>query len=132
MTVRQYRILCDGLRTAAAGPDRVLCGHALFCVGVRGRAGDVNTVSAEPKLDIAMDGSTGFVEASTDSTKTSNTAARRRISIPLVAVAFELDGYNWAELWLNERAAQGLRAEDLGCLLPAPRVDGAGWTKRRM
>ena len=72
------------------------------------------------------------MEASTDSTNTSNTAARRRISIPLVAIAFDLDGYNWAEQWLNERAAQGLRAEELGCLLPAPRVDGAGWTKRRM
>ena len=87
---------------------------------------------ASSQLDISIDESSGFVEASTDRTNTSNAAALRRISIPLVAIAFDLDGYHWAEQWLNQRAAQGIHAEELGCLLPAPCVDGAGWTKRRM
>ena len=88
--------------------------------------------AASPNWTCPSTGARGFVEAITESTNTSNAAARRRISIPFVAIAFDSDGYNWAEQWLEERAAQGIRAEELGCLLPAPCVDGAGWTKRRM
>ena len=77
LSVRQYRIFCDGVWDADSPQDKVLCGHILFCVGARARGADAQAALSEPVLDLASDRSFGFVESSATDLKTTNTLAKR-------------------------------------------------------
>ena len=104
--------------------DVVIAGAALFVLYARARVGDVARSSTEPCLDLAPDGSEGYVQGALLRHKTAKPGTKR--SLPLAAPAFGVSGADWASAWLSTRKRLRL---DAGCgtLLQAPAVTG-GWT----
>eukprot|EP00969_Alexandrium_andersonii_P328575 14518855-Alexandrium_andersonii.AAC.1 len=62
-TVAAARTLQSLARPAPDPVDAVLAGYVAFCIATRTRDADAQKVAAEPELDLALDGMSGFVEA---------------------------------------------------------------------
>ena len=107
----------------AGAPNALAAGVSLFALFARARIGDLARCTVEPCLDIAADGSSGYVETRFMQHKTSRPGSRR--ALPITANAFGLRRAPWADAWLRGRAAAGLEAGAQGTLLPA--AARAGW-----
>ncbi len=82
-------------------------------------------------MDLTADRKYGFLEASTDTTKTSEHGRRMGRELPLVAYARWLNGRPWAERWLQVRRRAGLNVAWQTVVRPTPKL-GAGWTMRHL
>ena len=102
--------------------DGLIAGAALFCLYARARVGDIAKCSEEPSLDIAQDGSLGFIQSRLLDHKTARPGEKR--SLPVVAPVFGVTGRNWATHWMRGRCAARLDAHISGTLLQAPAMDG--------
>jgi hypothetical protein len=87
--------------------DRVFCGHCLFVLFARARWTDSQGVE-RLTLDVSPDGS-GFLEADTYCSKTSNTVQKRRTMLPMTCILKGLHSNEWAKTWLGLRVSAGLQ-----------------------
>ena len=99
-------VLIEKLAFHSRGQDGIIAGFVCFVLHSRLRWSDAMHVDAEPILDV-VDGH-GYLESSVYSHKTA--AAFKWQVLPMVAVLPGVSGLVWAEPWLQNRQAHGLRA----------------------
>ena len=115
-------VLIERMAFQSRGQDGIIAGFVCFVLHSRLRWTDAMHVDAEPILDVA-DGH-GYLEASVYSHKTA--AAFKWQVLPVVSVLPGVSGLVWAEPWLQNRQAHGLRACRAVPFQPAPLAWG-GW-----
>ena len=141
LSTKEFERQCDDfevhhlklLETAAinlgSGPDKIFAGFNVFKTHARARHSDTYFCLSEPMLDLDSLG-WGYVELQVHKTKTSNTAARQRKRLPLVAHSVGISGLRWAEAYVKEREVQDLKCEG-GPLMPSITYKGT-WNKGRL
>ena len=115
-------VLIERMAFQSRGQDGIIAGFVCFVLHSRLRWTDAMHVDAEPVLDVA-DGH-GYLESSVYSHKTA--AAFKWQVLPVVSVLPGVSGLVWAEPWLQNRQAHGLRACKAVPFQPAPLAWG-GW-----
>ena len=123
-------VLASNQESSLSDQEAEVLGFALFCTHTRARCSDAAKIAAEPEVDTCDDDdgcNFSFVEACTTGSqlKTGNSAAKAKLSFPLVGLAKGLSGECWAESWLEVRERIGHDAGRDGCLQLQPLADGS-------
>ena len=107
--------------------DKYIMGCCLFALYSRSRWSDLSMLD-DLDLDVCntKDGPFGYVESSTRFQKTSNTATKRRLSMPLVAPIEGVTDVGWALIWFEVLDAVGFRYDmsPVGALCRPPAGEG--------
>lgn len=109
--------------------DRVIASHLLMMAYCRCRHSD--TLQIE---DVEHDHSEkkGYIQLRTRYHKGSKTAAKKSLLLPIVASSAGVGSPEWIEMWWENRTRANLPVSGAlgGPLLPAPKDDDTGWTRR--
>ena len=109
--------------------DKVIASHLLLMAYCRCRHSD--TLQIE---DVEHDRSdrAGFIQLRTRYHKGSKTASKKSLLLPIVASSSGVGTPEWIQLWWENRVLAGLPVSGSlhGPLLPAPKEDEEGWTRR--
>ena len=109
--------------------DKVIASHLLLMAYCRCRHSD--TLQIE---DVEHDRSeqAGFIQLRTRYHKGSKTATKKSLLLPIVASSSGVGTPEWIQLWWENRVLAGLCVSGplQGPLLPAPKDNEDGWTKR--
>lgn len=109
--------------------DRVIASHLLLMAYCRCRHSD--TLQIE---DVEHDHSEkkGYIQLRTRFHKGSKTAAKKSLLLPIVASSAGVGSPEWIEMWWENRMRAQLPVSGAlgGPLLPAPKDDDTGWTRR--
>lgn len=119
----------DGAGDFADMFDRVASGHFAFLSHGRSRMHDSQYIQSL-RIDLDDKKQTGYVEAPTSCTKTSNTADKRHRFLPMAAPTHGVSSRTWAMDWIAAREATGLFCMPGKPFFPAPKLDGSGWQDR--
>ena len=128
LTVGMVKTLEELVLKDPSSESGLLAGAALFCTYGRARVGDIARGNAEPELDLAPDGITGFVQSGLLDHKTARPGDRK--SLPIVAPVMGVSQKPWGVAWISGRRAASLDAR-CGTLLPAP-LTGGEWSSAPM
>jgi hypothetical protein len=101
-----------------------MSGHCLFNLYSRSRWSDALKIE-ELIIDVPNDNN-GFIEGRTYETKTSNTAEKRRMFLPLTAVTDGVYDNQWYKHWLQARELCGMREPSADYpFIPTINTDGS-------
>ena len=95
--------------------DAVVAGAAVFAVCSRVRVGDLRRCIEEPELDLTE--GVGFLETHFTEHKSARASTKR--ALPIACSVNGLTSMLWGRLWLQARAACGLRGDLQQTVLPA-------------
>ena len=123
LTVRQVECL-ERLVTSGSDPvDSIMAGYCLFCLNGRARWNDAQ-FPVKFSMDRCTD-STGFLQADVRLTKTSTSAEKKAMLLPVTSIIDGIRDRDWADAWLAKRKACGLTTPGDGTpLMPEVLVNG--------
>ena len=102
--------------------DAIAAGFFLYCIYGRCRGADAqNTVDLIADWD---EKGFGFLEGSCDDSKTSNSAQKRTMFLPIVCPTPGIGTRSWGPTWLRLRESEGMECGKGIPLLPAVNVNG--------
>ena len=109
--------------------DRYFAGFICFITHARLRFRDGQRITAPLGLDEPeYDDCVGFFETIAEHHKTANTGRRRRVPLPVIALAKGVTGTRWAKEWLELRNILDIKSAT--GLMPTPRGDGCSFLER--
>jgi hypothetical protein len=127
LTVRQVKHLESIVLSNADIQDRVMAGYCLVCLNSRARWNDIQFPT---RLSEDRDGlGQGFYQIDVRIVKTSSTAEKKAMLLPVTGIIDGLEHSNWFDKWVNDRTSAGL--PNINCespLMPGVLVNGK-WDK---
>ena len=127
LTVQQLAFL-EQLAMSGQGQESIFAGYMCFIVHCRLRWSDGQHCITEPTMDV-FEGR-GFLEAALYHHKTLQKKRTKVVRLlPVAGVIPGVSGCDWAQSWLDKRAALGLKASMQQPTMPAP-ISGGGWTNQ--
>ena len=127
LTVRQVHQLEETVQSAVDIQDRVMAGYCLLCLNSRARWNDIQF--PDRLTEDRDEAGKGFFQIDVRLTKTSSTAEKKAMLLPVTGILDSLSDFDWFEQWITDRSNSGLtRINQEFPLMPGVLINGA-WDK---